>query len=108
MSAQHDRETRRLRVALGMFQAGVDMMRQNLRRADPSATDTEIRIRVGNWLRERPGGSSETVKAASCPGPDRPEVIEGLRLAVAKTGHLLAMKLLAMDDARRPQTRPDI
>jgi hypothetical protein len=29
-------------------------------------------------------------------------------MAVAKTGHLLAMKLLAMDDARRPQTRPDI
>lgn len=55
MSAQHDREARRLRVALGMFQAGVDMMRQNLRRADPSATDSEIRIRVGTWLRERPG-----------------------------------------------------
>lgn len=55
MSAQDDRDARRLRVALGMFQAGVDMMRQNLRRADPTATDAEIRIRVGNWLRERPG-----------------------------------------------------
>ena len=48
------------------------------------------------------------MKAASCPGPDRPEIIEGLRIALAKTGHLLAMKLLAMNDARRPQTRPDI
>ena len=48
------------------------------------------------------------MKAALCPGPDRPEIIEGLRMAVEKTGHLHIMKLPAMDDARRPQTRPDI
>lgn len=55
MSAQNDRESRRFRTALGMFQAGVDLMRQNLRRADPSASDPEIRARVGAWLRARPG-----------------------------------------------------
>lgn len=36
------------------------------------------------------------------------EVFDGLRMPVAATGHLLAMKLLAMDDVRRPQDRLDI
>ena len=34
MSAQNDRESRRFRTALGMFQADVALMRQNLRRAE--------------------------------------------------------------------------
>lgn len=36
------------------------------------------------------------------------EVFEGLRLPVAAREHLLAMKVLAMDDVRRPQDRQDI
>ena len=38
----------------------------------------------------------------------RLEIFAGLGMPVAATGHLLAMKLLAMDDVRRPQDRPDI
>jgi len=52
-----------------MFQAGVDMMRQNLRRADPTATDTEIRIRVGTWLRERQGAESGDGEGRLVPWP---------------------------------------
>lgn len=69
MSVQHDRESRRLRTALGMFQAGVDMMRQNLRRADPTATDAEIRIRVGAWLRKRQGAESGDGEGRLVPWP---------------------------------------
>lgn len=36
------------------------------------------------------------------------EIIEGLQVPVATAGSLLAMKLLAMDDTRRPQDRQDI
>lgn len=38
----------------------------------------------------------------------RLEILDGLEMLVATTGHLLAMKLLAMDDVRRPQDRMDI
>jgi hypothetical protein len=36
------------------------------------------------------------------------EALPGVRLPVATVGHLLAMKLLAMDDRRRPLDRTDI
>jgi hypothetical protein len=38
-----------------MFDIGVEMMRQNLRRAHPTLTDTEIEARLTAWLSERPG-----------------------------------------------------
>lgn len=36
------------------------------------------------------------------------EVLPGLRLPVARTGHLIALKLLARDDATRPQDAADL
>src|SRR5262249_34573948 len=36
------------------------------------------------------------------------EVLEGIRAPVARLGHLLAIKVLARDDARRPQDLIDI
>ncbi len=36
------------------------------------------------------------------------EILPGLSLRVATTGHLLALKVLARDDARRPQDRVDL
>lgn len=36
------------------------------------------------------------------------EALPGVRVPVATIGHLLALKILAMDDARRPQDRADI
>lgn len=45
----------RLRTALALFEAGVEMMRQNLRRQFPDADEREIQERLTAWLRHRPG-----------------------------------------------------
>jgi len=41
-------------MALAMFTEGVAIMRENLRRKFPDATDDEIRGKLRAWLRERP------------------------------------------------------
>jgi hypothetical protein len=51
------------RIALDLFQAGVDVMRQNLRRRHPEARNEEIERMLGEWLQERPGAES-----GDCPG----------------------------------------
>ena len=51
------------RMALDLFQIGVDVMRQNLRRRHPEARDDEIEQRLGEWLQERPGA-----ECGDCPG----------------------------------------
>jgi len=47
--------SRRFRTALDLFEAGVGMMRQNLRRRFPDAGEKEIAARLAQWLQERPG-----------------------------------------------------
>jgi hypothetical protein len=46
---------RTFRLTLDLFEVGVRMMRQNLRRQDPSADEREIAQRLFTWLRVRPG-----------------------------------------------------
>lgn len=43
------------RVTLDLFDTGVAMMRQNLRRAHPTADEREIDAFLHTWLIERPG-----------------------------------------------------
>lgn len=50
-----DDEAARLRMALELFEDGVALQRQNLRRAHPDASDEEIAQLLRAWLRERPG-----------------------------------------------------
>ena len=45
----------RLRAAIEMFETGVEMMRQTLRRTNPGASEAEIEARLRAWLAERPG-----------------------------------------------------
>lgn len=45
----------RFRVALDLFETGVRIMRQNLKRDFPDATEQEIEDRLNAWLRHRPG-----------------------------------------------------
>ncbi len=45
----------RLRLALDLFESGVALVRQRLRRERPSATEDEIEAAVVAWLRTRPG-----------------------------------------------------
>jgi hypothetical protein len=51
-------EPQRFKAALDLFETGVDLMRQNLRRRHPEASDAEIERLLGRWLRERPGAES--------------------------------------------------
>jgi hypothetical protein len=51
------------RATLDLFQTGIDVMRQNLQRRHPEATDAEIERRLKAWLLERPGA-----EAGDCPG----------------------------------------
>ena len=44
-----------LRVALELFETGVEMKRQKLRCDHPELTEDEIEARVAAWLHERPG-----------------------------------------------------
>lgn len=52
-----------LRTALDLFEAGVQLMRQNLRRAHAHATDEEIDALLHAWLHHRPGAEH-----GDCPG----------------------------------------
>ena len=45
----------RLRTTLDLHETGVALMRQNLRRAHPEASDSEIEQLLQAWLCERPG-----------------------------------------------------
>jgi hypothetical protein len=51
------------RTTLDLFETGLGLMRQNLRRDHPDATDQEIERRLHQWLRDRPGA-----EFGDCPG----------------------------------------
>jgi hypothetical protein len=61
--------SRRFRTALDLFEAGVEMMRQNLRRRYPDASEEEIKTRLGHWLRERPGAEFGDCEGRPVPWP---------------------------------------
>lgn len=51
------------RATLDLFQTGVDLMRENLRRRHPEAAEEDIERLLHAWLLERPGAES-----GDCPG----------------------------------------
>jgi hypothetical protein len=51
------------RTTLDLYQAGVELMRQNLRRRCPECNDDEIDRLLSRWLQERPGA-----EFGDCPG----------------------------------------
>jgi hypothetical protein len=52
-----------LRVAIDLFETGVEIMRQKLRRERPDATEQDLDERLRRWLRHRPGA-----EFGDCPG----------------------------------------
>lgn len=56
----------RLRVALELADAGIALMRQNLCRAHPAASDEELDRLLSDWIEQRPGALR-----GDCPGPIR-------------------------------------
>lgn len=61
-------EQKRYRTALELHEFGVMMMRQNLRRQDPQASEEVIRQRLRDWLAEE---SAPDPGVASAAGPFR-------------------------------------
>jgi len=51
------------RTTLDLFETGLDLMRQNLRRSHPKAGGEEIELLLHEWLLDRPGAES-----GDCPG----------------------------------------
>jgi hypothetical protein len=52
-----------LRTALELFETGVEIKRESLKREYPEATDSEIDERLRQWLHYRPGAEQ-----GDCPG----------------------------------------
>lgn len=53
--AERQRAAERFRLAVDLHEAGVALMRQNLRRRHPSESEQEIDARLEAWLMHRPG-----------------------------------------------------
>jgi hypothetical protein len=51
------------RATLDLFDTGVELMRQNLRRSHPESGDDELERLLRDWLLVRPGAES-----GDCPG----------------------------------------
>jgi signal transduction histidine kinase len=63
----------RLRAALEMFETGVEMKRQTIRRNHPDLTEPEVDARVRAWLAERPGAPFGDAVGRPVPWPRRAE-----------------------------------
>ena len=57
----------RLALAFELFAAGVSIKREQLRRQYPDATDEQLAVLLGNWLRSRPAAP-----VGDSPGRRRP------------------------------------
>jgi hypothetical protein len=53
----------RLRLAFELFEVGVEVYREKVRRDVPGISETELDRRVGEWLMTRPGA-----ELGDCPG----------------------------------------
>jgi hypothetical protein len=71
MSTDAKDTTARLRLAFDLFAAGEALMRQNLRRFYPDASDQEIEARLAAWLQERPGAEHGDTDGRLVPWPRR-------------------------------------
>ena len=56
-------------LAFELHEAGVALMRQNLRRRMPHASEEEIDVHLASWLRERPGAEPGDAEGRAVPWP---------------------------------------
>lgn len=64
MGRVFEAEVRRFWEADRLHVEGVALMRQNLRRGLPEASDAEIEERLRAWLRDRPADAPGTVRTS--------------------------------------------
>jgi hypothetical protein len=55
MSSRPSSVVAAFRTTLDLFETGLELMRQNLRRRHPEATDADIERLLSEWLVDRPG-----------------------------------------------------
>lgn len=55
--APSDQAAQKLRAALELFEAGVDLTRRRLAREHPQDDDAALRARLRGWLQDRDGHS---------------------------------------------------
>jgi hypothetical protein len=67
--ADHAKLVEKLRLTFDLHEAGVRMMRQNLRRRFPDAQDEEVEARLSAWLHERPGAELGDAEGEPIPWP---------------------------------------
>jgi hypothetical protein len=67
----HETAAALFRATLDLVETGIALMRQNLRRADPMASEVEIEERLTRWLRERPGAEAGDSAGRAVPVADR-------------------------------------
>lgn len=53
-------EIERFRVAADLYETGLALQRENLRRRNPGATDAELDALMAEWLEDRPLDYSPT------------------------------------------------
>jgi hypothetical protein len=51
----------RFQIVFDLFDAAEDLMRQNILRADPHATEQEIEAKIIVWLQDRPSDLMATI-----------------------------------------------
>ena len=54
-SDEHMAAARRLRIAFDLFEAGCEIMKQNLRRRHPDLSADVLHAKFVTWLQHRPG-----------------------------------------------------
>ncbi len=54
-SSKQKQIAERFRVTCELFEAGCEIMRQNLKRRHPDLGTAELHVRFIEWLRDRPG-----------------------------------------------------
>ena len=77
----------KLHAAFDLFEAGVDLQRQNLRRAHPGASDDDVAANLQDWLLARPGADHREFQgmASRARGPSGVNrLASGLRAAGAE------------------------
>lgn len=94
-----DLQTRHYR-AQAIVEHEVTRRLATVRLVPPDEDETGV---VADLLFASSGIECEIVDAA-----DTVEVLPGLRVPIATIGHLIALKILAMDDRTRPQDRVDL
>jgi hypothetical protein len=71
MAASPETLTNRLWMVGALFETGVAIMRQNIRRASPEISEEEVDRRLGEWLRKRPGAEQGDAEGRVIPWPRR-------------------------------------